>query len=341
MPTIKLYSITNASEIHEIEYSNDSETINEILLKSGMHTTIHCLAIGDTIIRNKDTKIGTWLAYGDMLSYVPKEPSIESINILIATTAPSHFLLNISQNALVEDLKHLIEEKTEIPKDVQRLMHADEVLNDYVSLSDYGISQGSVINLRLFHLRSSTVFGYVNTAKKPQKVERAPEWRIAHKGFCIEGVCYNKKCKAYLHDVVINKKYGVFRMDIEPIACPMCNSSVRIGKFAFNNCHWRFVGVRRCLDAPKRLKSEWEKVGNEYWVMKRQPGGVDDWKIMVFEVTDRMGRYSVEADCAICLDFFSDSRERELKCGHRFHEICLHWNWGVSACPICRATASK
>ena len=51
-------------------------------------------------------------------------------------------------------------------------------------------------------------------AKKYEWNKSAPDWRIAHKGLCLEGRCQNEQCKAFNKMVVINMGVTIFKLGI-------------------------------------------------------------------------------------------------------------------------------
>lgn len=64
-------------------------------------------------------------------------------------------------------------------------------------------------------------------------------------GLSLEGLCTNAQCKAFLRDVIVNKRMGVFDLiyDDDTNKCPMCKEHVKCDTCAFNNCEYSYTGV--------------------------------------------------------------------------------------------------
>ncbi|CAF3024999.1 unnamed protein product [Rotaria sp. Silwood2] len=77
----------------------------------------------------------------------------------------------------------------------------------------------------------------------------APKWRKAAPGICLEGKCNNSSCDAYQKAVIINiglRKFD-YLQDItkDTSKCPMCSKYVEPITCAFNNCYWRWEGIKQ------------------------------------------------------------------------------------------------
>eukprot|EP00898_Chlorokybus_atmophyticus_P004728 jgi/Chlat1/5256/Chrsp33S08964 len=74
----------------------------------------------------------------------------------------------------------------------------------------------------------------------------APPWCSAARGLCIEGYCRNRSCKAWQNRVIVNLYYSTFDLVLDAGSgrCPACGSVVQPRTCAFNNCEWRYTGVK-------------------------------------------------------------------------------------------------
>mmetsp|Transcript_10183 Transcript_10183/g.8729 ORF Transcript_10183/g.8729 Transcript_10183/m.8729 type:complete len:100 (+) Transcript_10183:1234-1533(+) len=84
-------------------------------------------------------------------------------------------------------------------------------------------------------------------AKTHQWSTSAPKWRYATAdGLCLEGKCTNKSCEAFGKYVIINKGTGCYDLiyDEHSNKCPMCSQYVKATKCAFNNCTYRYTGIK-------------------------------------------------------------------------------------------------
>ena len=51
-----------------------------------------------------------------------------------------------------------------------------------------------------------------------------------------------------------------------PTCCPMCKKYVKPDTCAFLECEFRFIGVMKTNQGPKRYKSDWKAIGyDEYY----------------------------------------------------------------------------
>ena len=99
--------------------------------------------------------------------------------------------------------------------------------------------------------------------KKIQWAESGPSWYTALPGLCVEGVCANVGCAAYNQWVIDNRGQGTFDLiiDAHNCKCPMCRKPVKPVTCAFNNCQWRFMGLK--VGAAEAVRSDgWTDAGN-------------------------------------------------------------------------------
>ncbi len=132
----------------------------------------------------------------------------------------------------------------------------------------------------------------------------APAWWRAQHGLCLEGVCNNVACVANGQAVIMSIGYAKFDLGNQqitthaPVAsvsdasnvsttpkCPMCSQYIEPTKFAFNNCWWKFSGVK---DNNEPCSSDWQYADNAYHRFDDDPNAKILWYGLVLEaVKDR------------------------------------------------------
>ncbi len=106
--------------------------------------------------------------------------------------------------------------------------------------------------------------------KRVEWSKKAPQWRRASPGICLEGSCTNNNCNAYLQKVVINigmGKFDVLTDATENVSkCPICSLYIDPDTCAFNRCMWRWSGMKCTKPGtpPSALSSDWRKADNAY-----------------------------------------------------------------------------
>jgi len=176
--------------------------------------------------------------------------------------------------------------------------------------------------------------------------ERAPQWRVAAPGLCVEGKCQNRDCKAFKSGVIINKGMGVYDVinDDHKNKCPMCSSYVRIEKCAFNNCSYKYTGMKMQNNGQPTQKITCQQeieVGNEYKEFNAEMTGKAVWttlKILTKKSTNRTvlkGECSKGIACGLCQKDVK-ANMRKLKCSHLFHDECRQRFMNItSRCAFC------
>jgi hypothetical protein len=135
----------------------------------------------------------------------------------------------------------------------------------------------------------------VSDSKGPQQIEysfKAPKWRECSKGLCLEGPCSNSKCKAFTKMVVIAMGSKIsYQMGVsnKKTNCPLCRRHVNATTCAFNNCEYRFFGIKKLPSGGhERVKIDWKTADDSYYRFDPVRNGVADWISLAIECRDRV-----------------------------------------------------
>jgi hypothetical protein len=176
-------------------------------------------------------------------------------------------------------------------------------------------------------------------------------WYRAKPGLCLEGICNNPKCPAFQKWVIVNWRYNDFDLQVDGndsrLVCPSCHEWVAPTACGFNNCLWRYSGMKS--GRGEQVSCRWKAAGDQYHSFNPVTGDTQcKWKRLLIEVRspeniDAMGTVcSISRECAICYDDLAPpQRTRVSGCRHDFHERCIRkWLEGKPTCPVCRRTCA-
>ncbi|UJR20403.1 hypothetical protein I4U23_023534 [Adineta vaga] len=208
---------------------------------------------------------------------------------------------DIESFTTIKQLKEQFLKKTKSEKDGQnlRFVFNEEILEDDSRiLSTYGIEDESM--LQVINLDDRTrngafripTFIDVSNSKGLKRVgwakTIAPAWRIASPGLCLEGVCYNKDCKAYQQSVIMSM--GFIRFDIivdadgDTTKCPLCHKYVNPTTCGFSNCWWRYEGKKQNENkSPEKCSCDWQQADDAYHYFDEDKSGNVTWKQLIVE----------------------------------------------------------
>ena len=266
----------------------------------------------------------------------------------------------------IGDVKHLICEAEGIPEDQQRFVFDSKALEEVKTLGQYGIQDGSTLHLILRLRGGGPVNGLQLTDVSKDEARRdvewsstAPDWRVARKGFAMEGTCKNDKCRAYNHSVIGNFSFGMFDIKKIELCCPMCWTKIEKENLGFNNCFYKMRGIK--ADSQDVFSTPWTKVGDVYRTWDKDEAGSVEWEDMMVYVKELTwgifmpGSKGLEVPvaehCAICFERMRNWENMTdwtdvlmLKCHHSYHFSCwkewedasLSRNNDIT-CPLCRA----
>ncbi|CAF1176120.1 unnamed protein product [Rotaria sp. Silwood1] len=121
----------------------------------------------------------------------------------------------------------------------------------------------------------------------------APRWRRARRGLCLEGQCPTSACEAFNRTVIMSLGFRRFDMlsdvGLATTKCPICKQYVEPVTCSFNNCWWRYEGIKRSQSqAPESCSCDWKHADDAYYRFDENHGEEVSWLKLVFEVVEQM-----------------------------------------------------
>ncbi|CAF3851252.1 unnamed protein product, partial [Rotaria sp. Silwood1] len=179
-----------------------------------------------------------------------------------------------------------------------------EVLDDNDStIASYGVENKSILQLVNLNVTDRGYFPSMGgkfidisnnkSIKRADWSETAPPWRKTRRGLCLEGLCRNNQCKAYKHHVVIPIGYKKFDIIIDSsettTKCPLCKQYVEPITCGFNNCWWKYEGIKQDEDGkpPIRCSSNWQQADNAYHYFDEHTSRIVLWKQLIIEAVKK------------------------------------------------------
>ncbi|CAF1180873.1 unnamed protein product [Didymodactylos carnosus] len=142
------------------------------------------------------------------------------------------------------------------------------------------------------HNTSGAQFVDLSNIKGLKRLEwnsHAPEWRIAMPGICFEDKCTNASCKAYKQQLIINigfKKFDYLTdVSADTSKCLVCSSFVEPETCAFNNCTWKWWGIKQSQSGmpPEKVSADWRIADNAYHRFDQDVAGTVTWRQLFIE----------------------------------------------------------
>ena len=154
---------------------------------------------------------------------------------------------------------------------------------------------------------------------------KAPKWRIAKPGLCVEGKCTNESCEANGNMVIISMGFCSFSLpeDDCKCKCPLCSGHVKPVTCAFNNCRWKWAGkkLEPFPNQPSEHRNkEWQIADDAYHLFKPNTdgGGKVQWLTLTIFAEDHKRE---QLCCSLCL--IPSSKGIDIYgCGHQLHKMC-------------------
>ncbi|CAF0824067.1 unnamed protein product [Brachionus calyciflorus] len=308
------------------------------------------VAINSLHIKNNDV-IDVFLDPKEILNKEnPKKISIQVTFLSLETLA-----LDVYENMTVGNLKIKI-------KDVKNLDQDDEIslkttvslLEDSENLKFYNITENTLISVEI-----TNVLDIEREESRAKKLKTSHwnedilDWRKARAGLCVEGECENSQCKAYGQMVIINLGvpviYHVGLIDNKKTTCPICIKYVQPKKCAFNNCKWRYMGIKETRTGPQIQNRDWETVQDEYYMVHpEQEQWLLEWNSLVIETKalskckDNKECLTKSEICSVCLEDYGELKKFLDICDkHKFHTSCIGNCSKIYHSEICQLSLSN
>jgi len=276
----------------------------------------------------------------------PKEKKVQHVEdgVLLYAEAPEFpekglLELIYRPSDLIKSLKEEICEMFKIEDEKSYfLLWKGVILGHNRTLAECGIPLNSASGIELSIIKEAWSGGcsFVDLTNDDKvKVfdwsKNAPWWRMAAPGLCLEGKCQNLNCEALDKWVIIPKGTGVYDLiyDDHTNQCPMCSSYVKVEKCAFNNCTYRYTGIKMQGDGKPAQKVTCQNeigVGNHYKLFDPEIVGNANWTTLKIETKARYGGTGNEqVSCGLCTEPIIEglsSIEYKSDCSHSFHKEC-------------------
>jgi hypothetical protein len=201
---------------------------------------------------------------------------------------------DVESSMTIQQLKQLLIEEMQFNEDLQTMCLAfneSSLEDNEKTLSDYDIQDKSVLQL-IANGRGD--FGSIGAkfadvsnknGLKKKEFSKAARWRITSPGLCLEGSCTNDHCEAHKQSVIMPIGYKRFDILVDSnettTICPLCKKYVEPSTCSFNNCWWKYEGIKG--KSPMKCSSDWQLADNAYNYFDQQASGMIVWKQLIFE----------------------------------------------------------
>ncbi|CAF1055198.1 unnamed protein product [Rotaria sp. Silwood1] len=219
------------------------------------------------------------------------------MKVYITTTVGQStvYVFDVESTTTIRQLKEYYHQKANTKVDFEKILlelDGRQFDDDNKTLFDYGIKPDAMLNLtyRDFQGRNPT-FGahFVDVSNKEglKRIEwakTAPDWLIAAPGLCLEGLCKNGACVAKDRKVIMSMGYIEFDVlrgpNSKTTKCPMCSKYVNPTTCGFNNCWWKYEGIKQPneYEEPKTIASDWQHADNAYHRFDEEKSGIIQWR---------------------------------------------------------------
>ena len=295
------------------------------------------LSYGDKILKDSDKLshyMKTFTADRKLIIEKQYENFIDSINIKVCIQdikKVEEFQVSNIDTSL--SVKRMLAERLEIDISKIRfiLKYKDQILDDTKPFNFYEIKTNSDLTLEIKqsgNKEAGIMFNDVtkNNFKILKPSKDAPDWRYICRGLNIEGICENKKCKAYNKNVFCPMvEFEIFDLILnsELVICPMCKSNFDAKTCAFYDCFYSFSGIKYDENNQqiKIANQEFPKVGKECKYLVYTESDLVKWKrLMIIVKFDDQP----EIFCGVCTKQTNDLNEKPEKkeCSHFYHDSC-------------------
>lgn len=178
---------------------------------------------------------------------------MSNIQISVKLSTGQVIALSVAPRCTIESLKQQIEDQSGLPKAQQMLLFANKPLIDYYPLAYYGVSNSSLLHLRVKAAGGMTLFiGFcfnsLNSLSLLQLTKLSPSdtsFLIVKPGISFFSKCKSATCIAFNQPILVPKGFGVF--DIARVSsqltCPVCEKRAEMAtNCGFYQAKWVFKG---------------------------------------------------------------------------------------------------
>lgn len=210
------------------------------------------------------------------------------------------YSVNVESSMTIRELKQRLCEKISgFNVETMDLIFNKEQLYDEDSMVDYDIWSGSILELIDSRDQARQFGGFIGlkfvdvsddrSLKRIEWAKTAPRWRRARQGLCLEGPCKNSNCEAFKQTVIISLGFRTFDLvsDVNEYTCkcPICKQWVEPITCAFNNCWWRYEGIKSYGNLPpKSCSCDWKQADDAYNRFDENQSETISWRKLKFEV---------------------------------------------------------
>lgn len=226
------------------------------------------------------------------------------INIRTFTGFARTYGFDVDPSTTIGQLKEMFCKKTNCEEDLAILcltIQGEELEEDNKTLQDYILVDESTLNAMWLGqvCRGDSSFKgsrFIDFSKEkgPKRIAfatTAPRWRRSIRGLCLEGKCTTPGCDANGQYVVMRIGYKMFDIlgdsDDSTTVCPICKKYVEPETCAFNNCWWRYQGLKEAEPGsgkgPTKVSSSWIYADDAYHRFEEEENGIVRWKRLVVE----------------------------------------------------------
>jgi len=180
----------------------------------------------------------------------------------------------------VQSLKDMIQDQIGAPVDSQTLLFGEKILDNDMTLENYGISDDVTLNLKLPNR------GGASPDSKTAENELL-YWQVSE-GLNYGGRCSNKECKAENQRIMMNRGFGEFRPNEdafveEVVRCPGCKATFEPKGYYFYRCQVEVTFKKSGDKSPTRLPCK-NVDGDDYWKFGEDEEEANSFQSLIFNV---------------------------------------------------------
>lgn len=219
------------------------------------------------------------------ISILVKKPDLQytALELDAENTTVAELILRVRQLLRLSSHYRFIYQGTPLLESSQKTLEKQGFQN--------GLTLQTILNLR----GGGGGFKFADLEKNATQTldfsEKAPWYRSAEPGLCIEGKCTNKDCAAEGCMVISNHRFGQFdlTLDAQNVLCPVCMRQIEPITCGFNRCQWRWKGLKYDSESEpgeeeqKSKPMEWTVTKENYFRFDETKCGSAYWRYLFIE----------------------------------------------------------